>query len=105
MIHPKLRAIKEAKVEQFQKVIDTANAVLSEQNKDDAFNIIRDEFSKYEALADKEERFLFRHKQMSILQCLLTYRTIADVWWKLPIPVRDLWDANPDLLAWRTQFR
>jgi len=104
MEDPKFRAIKIAKVEQYQKVIRTAIEVLKEFN-DEARYAIRWEFKIYEDLAEKEERYLKRYKQDSLLQMLFIYKTIADVYWALPDDIKQKWNEVPELKAWKEKYR
>mgnify|MGYP001413781423 CR=1 FL=1 len=102
--NPAFMALKQAKVTQYQRVIDTAQQLLASGSPAAAL-VIYCEFDKYKVLAKKEERFLVRKGQMSILQHLFTHKTIVDIWWSLPTHIRDLWDAAPELKAWKEQYR
>jgi len=102
--NPAFMAIKNAKVEQFDRVKETAIELLTLRSPM-ADLVIICEFEKYKVLAKNEEKYLVRKGQMGVLQFLFTYKNISDVWWQLPTHVRELWDAEPSLLIWRKQYR
>jgi hypothetical protein len=71
-----------------------------------AFEIIYEAFQEYEKAEQAQAAYISRHAKEYAhpLQFLVMQKNIADVYWSLPTPIKELWDANPELLAYRKKY-
>jgi hypothetical protein len=96
--------LSEAKAKQFEHVIEVAEDLLLSGDPN-AYDIISQEFEKYDQLAVKLEWFLGKHTKESVAGIFMRLKTITDIYWKLPEQTKELWDANPRLLEWRMKYK
>ena len=102
----RLIKIKNQKIAAFDKVVALAAALLP-LNSPYAFELIYTAFADYEKLENEEHRSVKKHspEHYNLLYLLFTSKTIADVWWRLPVPMRGLWNSVPELKAWKAKYR
>jgi hypothetical protein len=102
----KLIQLKEEKMAAFQRVVDQATELLI-LNSPRTFELLYTAFKEYEKLENIERLFVKKHsrKDYTLLYQLFIIKTIADVWWRLPVPIRGLWNSVPELKAWKARYR
>ena len=105
-MNPKLMQIKQAKIAAFDKVVALATTLLPNSSPY-TFELLYSAFADYEKLAKAEDDFVWKHARegYTYMYVLLTNKTIADVWWRLTVPIRGLWMQVPELKAWKSKFR
>jgi hypothetical protein len=98
--------IKQSKLRAFKNVVDIAIFALENHSRF-AFELIRNRWIDYEHLAAKEDRYVRKYApdQYGYTYVLLTYKNIKDVYWQLSAVYRKLWDAIPELKAWKDKYR
>jgi hypothetical protein len=98
--------LADARAKAFKNVQNVAIEVLTHRMAY-PYGYISDAFRKLEnatAAADKHLRRAIP-ESYSLLHVLFTHKTITDVYWRLSPEVKDLWDAVPELKAWREKYR
>jgi hypothetical protein len=75
-----------------------------------AYRAIKNAFKAYEIIDEQENKCLARLSKAKteypgIQHAIFNYRNIKDVYFKLSIEERHIWDAIPELKAWKEQFR
>jgi hypothetical protein len=98
--------LKQAKIVAFDKVVRLATTLLP-LNSPYAFELIHTAFKEYEKLENEEHKSVKKlaPEHYNLLYLLFTSKTIADIYWRLPVPIRGLWMQVPELKAWKAKYR
>jgi hypothetical protein len=104
-MNPKLMQVKQTKLAAFDRVVVLATELL-QLNSTRTFEIIYTAFAEYEKLAKAEDDFVWKNARegYTYMYALMMNKTIADVWWRLPVPIRELWMSVPELKAWKDKY-
>jgi len=91
--------------EAFKHVIDKATELLP-TGSPYTFEGIVWAYEDFRRAAKQEDRYIARTggKYCNLMNAMVT-RNLRDVYWKLPTPVKELWDANWELAAYLKKFR
>jgi hypothetical protein len=102
----KLQQLSAARYAAYKHVIDVANTVLPIHDPY-AYAQIQEAFQAYECADKRQDQYIIRYAKQycHALQAVLTCKTITDVYWALPAAMKQLWDAIPELKAWKDKYR
>jgi hypothetical protein len=105
-MNPKLMQIKQQKIAAYDRVIQLATTLLPNSSPY-TFELLYSAFKAYEKLENEEHRAVKKHspEHYNLLYLLFTHKTIADIYWRLPVPIRGLWMQVPELKAWKAKHR
>jgi hypothetical protein len=95
-------ALNDARHEAFQAVCDLATKVLTEEDPE-AFERILRAFNEYKVHEHADIDYLIKHEKEHNLTVYLigALKSGTDVYWRLPEPIKQLWDDVPELRKWR----
>ena len=97
----KLQTLEIQRAELFKNAIETAKVVLT-LGTPYAFEIIYRKFMEYEAVEKKLGEWVEKY---SIISAMFLMKNPKDIYFKLDPATQALWDAVPELAAWRRKFR
>ena len=106
-IEEKLQEIGAKKSNALNHTVDVAKFML-ENKSTKAFELIWEAFLDYEKADRQEDSCLARLAKTGyngLTHSLLNYHNIKDVWYKLTMEEKQLWDGIPELKAWKEQYR
>jgi hypothetical protein len=105
-MNPKLMQLKQAKLASFDKVVRLATELLPNSSPY-TFELLYSAFKEYEKLENEEHKSVKKYspEHYNLLYLLFTSKTIADVWWRLQVPIRGLWMQVPELKAWKGKYK
>lgn len=95
-------ALNDARHKAFQGVCDLAVRVLTEEDPE-AFELISNAFKEYKVHENADIDYLIKHEKEHDLTAYLfgAVKTVTDLYWNLPAPIKQLWDDVPELKRWR----